>query len=100
MARRKRELGIRMAIGAQVRHIMGAVCGRMAGAVAVGILLGWVLAVVALQFFRSFLFDVEPFDWLSFSGATLAVILSASLAAAVPSWRAIRTNASSALREQ
>ncbi len=100
VARRKRELGIRLAIGAQVRHIVATVCGRMSWAVAIGIIAGWIVSVAALRFARGLLFDVEPFDKLSFSGATLAVLLCATLAALIPAWRAIGTDASSALRDQ
>jgi len=100
VARRKRELGIRLAIGAQVRHIIGTVWGRMTWAVGIGIIAGWFVSAAALRFARGFLFDVEPFDMPSFSAATLAVLFCVLLAAMIPSWRAIRTNASSALREQ
>jgi ABC-type antimicrobial peptide transport system permease subunit len=100
VARRKRELGIRIAIGAQVRHIVKTVCGRMTWAVELGIVAGWVAAAATLRFARGFLFDVEPFDKLSFAAATVAVLVCACLAALIPSWRAIRTSVSSALREQ
>jgi hypothetical protein len=100
VARRRRELGIRIALGAQVRHILGTVCGKMTWAVGCGILAGWAVSAIGLRFARSFLFEVQPFDGLSFSTATVAVLLCAALAAAAPAWRAIRTNASIALREQ
>lgn len=100
VARRRKELGIRIAIGAQVRDIIGTVCQRMSFAVAGGILAGLAVSAVALRFASSFLYEVKPFDQLSFTTATLIVLLSATLAALIPSWRAIGTNASSALREQ
>lgn len=100
VARRRRELGIRLAIGAQVRHIIATVCGRMTWAVGIGIVIGWSVSAAALRFARGFLFDVEPFDKPSFSAATVAVLFCVLLAALIPSWRAIRTNASTALREQ
>jgi len=100
VSRRKRELGIRIAIGARVTHILQTVCGRMTWAVLAGIAVGWAISAVVLRFTRSFLFEVESFDKLSFAVAALTVILCAFLAASIPSWRAIRTNASTALREQ
>jgi predicted permease len=100
VARRKRELGIRLAVGAQIRHILATVCGRMTWAVGIGVLAGWLVSAIALRFANDFLFEVKPFDKLSFSAATVTVLLCAGLAALIPSWRAIHTNASSALREQ
>jgi predicted permease len=100
VVRRRRELGIRIAVGAQVRHILQTVCGRMSWAVVIGMCVGAGVGALALRLTREFLFGVEPFDKLSFAGATLAVLICACLAALIPSWRAIRTNASAALREQ
>ena len=100
VVRRRRELGIRLAVGAHVRHVLGSVCGRMAWAVVIGIVVGWLMSASALRFARGFLFEVEPMDKPSFLAATITVLLCAGLAAIVPSWRAIRTDACSALREQ
>jgi len=100
VARRKRELGIRIAIGARVGHILETVCGRMTWAVGIGILAGWALSAASLRFTRGFLFEVEPLDKISLATAAIAVLICACFAALIPSWRAIRTDASSALREQ
>ena len=100
VARRKRELAIRSAMGARLRHILETVCGGMLWAVGLGIVAGWMVAALALRFTRGFLFGVEPFDELSFGAGGLAVLVCASAAAFLPSWRAIRTDASDALREQ
>ncbi len=100
VARRKRELGIRIALGARIHHIVETVCGRISWAVGIGIVAGWTVSAVALRFTRSFLFDVEPLDKFSLAAATLGVLVCAGVAAFLPSWRAIRTDASSALREQ
>jgi predicted permease len=100
VARRKRELGIRVAIGAQIRHIVTTVCGRMSWAVALGLTIGLLAAALALQLTRKFLFDVDPLDNISFAAAALAVLLCACLAALLPCSRAVRTDAATALREQ
>jgi putative ABC transport system permease protein len=68
--------------------------------VTLAIVVGLILSAAVLQFTRGLLFDVEPFDPLSFATAALTVLLCAGLACLIPSWRAVRTNASSALREQ
>jgi len=100
VARRKRELGIRIAVGAQIRNIVETVCGPMTWAVVVGLVVGLAVAALALQLTRRFLFDVDPLDKLSFAGAALAVLICAGLAVCIPSWRAVRTDAASALRDQ
>ena len=100
VARRKREIGIRIAIGARVGHITKTVCGRMSWAVGVGLLAGWAISAGVLRFTQTFLYDVRVVDPLSFGLAAGAVLLCACLAALIPSWRAIRTDPATALREQ
>ena len=99
VSRRKRELGIRIAIGAQVKQIVATVCGRMTWAVSIGLTAGVLTAAAVLQLTRKFLFDVNPLDKLSFSIAAFLVLLCAAIAALIPCWRAIRTDAAKALRE-
>jgi predicted permease len=100
VSRRKRELGIRLAIGAQAGHIVRTVCGRMTWAVFVGLVSGLGLAAAALRLARGFLFEVDPLDKISFASAALAVLLCGGLAALIPSWRALRTDAAASLRDQ
>jgi predicted permease len=100
VARRRRELGIRLAIGARVRDILGTVCGRMTWAVVSGLALGLLTAALTPRLTKGFLYDVDPLDKVSFGGAAVAVFICACLAALIPSWRAIRTDAAVALREQ
>ena len=98
VARRQRELGIRIAIGAQIRHIVTTICGRMSGAVGLGLAVGLLLAASGLRLTRSFLFDVEPSDKISFGAAVLSVLICTAIAACVPCWQAVRTDAATALR--
>jgi predicted permease len=100
VSRRKRELGIRVAVGARVRHIIESVCGRMTWAVGLGLFTGLAVATLALRITRGFLFEVEPLDRFSFIGSALAVLICAGLAASIPSWRAVRTDPAAALRDQ
>ena len=98
VARRKRELGIRVAIGAHVRHIVATVCGRMSWAVGVGLIAGLLVAAGALQLTQKFLFDVDALDKTSFAGASFAVLLCTGVAALIPCRRAIHSDAAAALR--
>jgi predicted permease len=99
VSRRKRELGIRIALGARVRHIIETVCGRMTWAVLTGLLAGFGSAALVLRLTRGFLFEVEPLDKLSFAVSALALLTCACLAALIPSWRAMHTDPAAALRE-
>jgi predicted permease len=100
VARRKRELGIRIAIGAQIKQIVTTVCGRMTWAVAIGLTAGLLTAAAVLQFTSKFLFDIDPLDKLSFTTAALVVVLCAAFAAFIPCYRAIHTDAAKSLREE
>jgi ABC-type antimicrobial peptide transport system permease subunit len=100
VSRRTRELGIRMAVGAQIRHILQTICGRLTWAVTIGLALGILVSLLLLGMTRRFLFGVSPLDPYSFAFATAAVFVCATLAGALPSWRAIKTDAAQALREE
>jgi predicted permease len=100
VARRRRELGIRIAVGAQAGNLLKTVCGGTSWAVVIGLGAGLGAGALALRMARNFLFEVDPLDKISFGAAALAVLASASLAALIPGWQALRTNAWAALREQ
>ena len=74
--RRRRELAIRSALGAPRAHI-GLIVLRESGLVAlVGIFVGVVIVSAGVEFIRTFLFQIEPFDPLSIaSAATLLLVL-------------------------
>jgi predicted permease len=100
VSRRTRELGIRMAVGAQIRHILQTICGLVTWAVAIGLVLGILASLFLLGITRHLLFGVNPLDPYSFAFATAAVVVCATFAAALPSWRAVKTDAAAALREE
>ncbi len=100
VARRTREFGIRIAVGAQLSDIIRTVCARMGWSIAIGLSGGVTAAVVLLGFARSLFFGVEPVDPLSFAVAGGVLLLCSVIAAASPSWRAARTDPALALREE
>ena len=100
VARRTRELGIRVAIGASFRHIVRCVCGPMAFALLAGLAAGLVASMLLLRFTARLLFGVAPRDPYSAGISVGVVVLCAVLAAAGPAWRAARTDPASALREE
>lgn len=100
VARRSRELSIRVAIGAQVKNILETLCLRLALAVGLGLLIGSLCAAVLMRLARSLAFGMDPDDPLSFVAAVSAILLFASLAAAAPALRAARTDPALALRAE
>jgi len=99
VSRRTREIGIRMALGAQRHAIVTLVTGRAFALTVAGIGVGVLSAVLLGRGLRSLLFEVAPTDpWvLASGGATIAAV--ALLASFLPARRATRVDPLSALRE-
>lgn len=97
---RTREIGIRIAVGADVRRIVSAVLGRSARLLAVGLLLGLGGALVAGTALSSFLFGVRSWDPPSLAAAAVVLGLVGAFAAIVPIRRAIRIDVTEALRAE
>jgi macrolide transport system ATP-binding/permease protein len=95
-----RELGLRMALGANVKDLLGMVMSNGLRLTAAGILIGAVSAMVLTRLMGALLYKVSPRDPIAF-GLALVVIAIASLAACfLPAWRATRIDPVQALREQ
>jgi ABC-type antimicrobial peptide transport system permease subunit len=95
---RRHEVGVRMALGATRAGILRLlVAGGVTTAVA-GALAGVALALAVTKSLAGLLFGIEPFDPLTF-GAVVAVLLGvATLACAIPAYRATRVGITTALR--
>jgi len=99
VTQRTQELGLRMALGADRSQILTLIVGqglRLAGA---GVVIGLALAVAGMPLARSVLYNVSPFDPLSFAAVTLFLLLVALLASYIPALRATRVDPLVALRE-
>jgi len=97
---RTREVGIRMAIGAQKRDILAVVMRGSLRAVVVGLLTGIMLAVGAARLLRGVLYGLGAVDAVSFAAASLLFLTIALAASWVPSRRAMRIDPLVALRDQ
>jgi predicted permease len=95
---RTREVGIRMAIGAKKRDILGLILRESTRPVLAGLIVGMLLAVGAGYVLRRLLFGLNPVDSVSFIGVSLLFLAIALLAAYAPSRRALRVNPMVALR--
>jgi predicted permease len=98
VARRTREFGIRMALGAQSRDILRGVVGRMALLVATGMAVGLVGAYGLSRLLGTMLYEVRSADPLAFLGACLLLGVVAGLAAYLPAQRATQVDPVVALR--
>jgi predicted permease len=99
VAQRRREIGIRMALGAHTVDI-GVLVGRQAVAmVAGGLALGLGAAAAAAQWMRSLLYGVAPSDPGSLGAAAAFVALVAAIAIAIPVARATHIEPAAALRQ-
>jgi putative ABC transport system permease protein len=97
---RRREIGIRVAVGARFGHIAQAVCSPIALAVSLGVAAGVTASAMLLRLTGHLLYGVRPLDPLSMILAVGLVYLCACAAAAGPARRAARIDPASALREE
>jgi predicted permease len=98
VARRTKELGIRLALGAQRVELMQMVLRETCYLVAVGIVIGVPLAITASQLLSSMLFSIKGNDPMSIGGAIAFMVLIALLAGYLPARRATRVDPMAALR--
>ena len=99
VARRRRELGVRIALGAQRGDAFRLVLRQGMQMAATGAVAGIIASVLLAQLIRGLLFGVAPVDPLTILGATAVVAAIAALGCAVPAWRAARTDPLVALRD-
>jgi putative ABC transport system permease protein len=100
VARRKNEIGIRIALGAARERVIRMVIGEVGVVVVAGLGIGVVLALAATRLVASLLFGLtasDPATWIGSAGILLGVAL---LAGAAPAWRAARMTPMTALREE
>jgi predicted permease len=100
VARRTKELGIRMALGAQRRRVVAMVVKGALRLVLVGVVLGLPAAWAASRWVKSMLFGLTPADPATIAGAALVLAIAALLAAYLPARRASRADPMTALRHQ
>jgi len=98
VARRTREIGIRMALGAQRGDIFGTVLQRMFIVVGAGIVAGVAAAYAGSRLLETMLFEVKTTDLLSYAGACSLLLCVAGMAAYVPARRATLVDPNQALR--
>jgi len=98
VARRTREIGIRMAMGAQRTDVLRMILRQGMALVALGSVIGLVMAAAAGRLLRGLLFGVPPIDPLTFAGAIALFAIIGLTACYIPARRATLVNAIDALR--
>ncbi len=98
VARRTREMGVRMALGASAGNVLRLVLGQAAITTAVGVVLGLAGSFILMRFLQSMLFEVGAADPLTFVAVALLLIAVALLAAYLPARRATKVDPNVALR--
>jgi putative ABC transport system permease protein len=98
VTQRTHEIGIRVAIGAQRRDVLGLVVAEGTKLALLGIVVGVAFALVLTRFMTSLLFEVAPTDPTTFFGVALLLALTGLLACYIPARRAVRVDPMVALR--
>jgi ABC-type antimicrobial peptide transport system permease subunit len=97
---RRREIGVRMALGAQRRDVLRLVLTHALRIVVVGVMLGLAGAFGVTRVLQRFLFGVTPTDPIAFTVVTLLLIAVGLMAAWLPARRATRIDPCAALRAE
>jgi predicted permease len=100
VSRRRREIGIRIAIGAGSRNVLRVVLGRIALLLGIGAAAGLALAVAAGQLLANIVYEVSPRDPLVLGGVAASIVLVGALASWAPARRSLRTQPIDALRAE
>ncbi len=100
VTRRRNEIGVRMALGAEQSSILRMVLGEVAIIISVGLVIGLVAALATTRFVASFLYGIKSNDPWLVSLAALVLALVAALAGFLPARRASRLDPMAALREE
>jgi ABC-type antimicrobial peptide transport system permease subunit len=98
VSRRVPELGVRIALGATPKNIMGLVLAQGARLVAIGLVLGLLLALASGRILEGLLFGVTARDPLILAAVTAVVALATFFACYIPGRRAVRVDPIAALR--
>jgi len=100
VSKRLREIGIRMALGAQRKEVLQAALGRAFRLLAIGSAAGLVLGILASRVLAFIVYQATPRDPLVLAGVVLSMLLLGLLATWIPAQRALSVNPAVLLREE
>jgi putative ABC transport system permease protein len=100
VTRRTHELGVRMALGAPRRHVLGLLLTMGGRLVVIGLAIGVAASLASTRLLRSQLFGVQPADPLAYAAVAIVLGLVAFIACYIPARRAARVDPMVALRQE
>jgi putative ABC transport system permease protein len=100
VSRRRREFGVRMALGARATGIRTEILSALARSVLPGVLLGLLAAAMLSRTLASLLYEVSPLDVSVYAAVAVTFAFAALLAGDLPARRAARTDPADVLREE
>jgi predicted permease len=100
VARRLREMGIRVALGAQRMQVLRAALGRTVLLLGIGSVAGLVLGALGTRVLASIVYQATVYDPVVLAGAIAAMVLIGTMAAAVPARRAVSVEPAILLRDE
>ena len=100
VARRRNEIGVRIALGAEYGRVVRMVLGEVGRIVLAGVLIGVALSAGATRLMKALLYGLTPTDPMTLTMSAAILFGVAICAAALPAWRAARLDPVAALREE
>jgi predicted permease len=100
VTRRRREIGVRIALGATTGDVLRNILGQGLVTITFGVVAGVLGALALTRWLQSMLFDVTPTDPMAFAAVVTVLVFAATLACYVPARRGTRVNPVEALRQE
>jgi len=100
VGQRTHEFGVRVALGATMRDVLGQVLGEGLRVVTVGVLVGVLLALAGGRLVGALLYGIAPSDPVAMCAAASVLLAAAAVASLVPAWRAAKVDPVTALRAE
>ncbi|HKW02936.1 MAG TPA: FtsX-like permease family protein, partial [Vicinamibacterales bacterium] len=100
VARRRREIGVRIALGATTGDVLRNILGQGLVTITIGVVAGVLGALALTRWLQSMLFGVTPTDPVAFAAVVAVLVVVATLACYVPARRGTRINPVEALRQE
>ncbi len=100
VVQRKREMGIRIAIGATSSDMIRLIVGQAVGLAVIGVTIGLAGAFALTRVIRALLFNTNPLDLMTFAASTVVLLAIAVMSAYLPARRALRIDPTIAMRAE
>jgi putative ABC transport system permease protein len=96
----QRDLEIRLALGAQRKHVFSSLLGQILPFAGIGVVLGLLLSFLTKKLIADLVFEISAFDPTAYIALPIALMTLAALTCALPAWRATRMNPVTILRQE